>query len=237
MAVAQLPGYVIRRSFTRPPSDLVSQFQSFASANLSDVMGKDNTFDYRIKPINPPARLLGVALTVKTRPGDNLMPMKAIELAQPGDILVIAGEFDHNYSVWGGIMSLMATRKGIAGVLTDGLVRDAAQIRSTGLVVFAAGLTPVGPSKDGRGQINVPVSCGGVIVHPGDIIVGDADGAVSIPRQQAPAVLERARQRIALEEGWIAKIRQDEFTLISTDEEMIGRGCRFVEEGTPVETD
>jgi regulator of RNase E activity RraA len=230
MAATPLPGYVIQRSFTRPPSDLVSQFGQFASANLSDVMGKDNTFDYRIKPIDPSMHLLGVALTVKTRPGDNLMPMKAIELAQPGDILVIAGEFDVNYSVWGGIMSHMAIRKGIAGVLTDGLVRDAAQIKSTGLVVFAAGLTPVGPSKDGRGQINVPVSCGGVIVHPGDIVFGDADGAVIVPQQEARAVLERAHQRIALEESWIAKINKGEFPPISPDEEMIGRGCRFIDE-------
>jgi regulator of RNase E activity RraA len=230
MAATPLPGYVIRRSFTRPPADLVRQFEPFASANLSDVMGKDNTFDYRLKPIGSTPRLLGVALTVKTRPGDNLMPMKAIELARPGDVLVIAGGFDHNYSVWGGIMSLMATRKGIVGVLTDGLVRDAAQIKSAGLVVFAAGLTPVGPSKDGRGQINVPVSCGGVIVHPGDIIFGDADGAVCIPQPEARAVLERAHQRIALEESWIVKINHGEFPLISPDEEMIGRGCRFLDE-------
>jgi regulator of RNase E activity RraA len=228
MAATPLPGYLIRRSFTRPPAELVSQFGQFATANLSDVMGKENTFDYRIKPIHPSARLLGVALTVKIRPGDNLISMKAIELAQPGDILVISGGFDHNYSVWGGIMSLMARRKGISGVLTDGLVRDAAQIQAAGLVVFAAGLTPVGPSKDGRGQINLPVSCGGIVVHPGDIVVGDADCAVIVPREQAQSVLERAHQRIALEASWMARIEKGEFPLISPDEEMIGRGCQFV---------
>jgi regulator of RNase E activity RraA len=125
-------------------------------------------------------------------------------------------------------MSLMARRKGIAGVLTDGLVRDAAQIQTAGLVVFAAGLTPVGPSKDGRGQINLPVSCGGILVHPGDIVVGDADGAVIVPREQAQSVLERAHQRIALEASWMARIEKGEFPLISPDEEMIGRGCQFV---------
>lgn len=203
MGEHHIPGYVIKRSFTRPPAELVSQFSQFTSANLSDVMGKGNTLDFCVKPVHPGAQLLGVALTVKTRPGDNLLPLKAIELAQPGDVIVIAGGHDTNYSVWGGIMSLMAARQGVEGVVTDGLVRDADQILKAGLIVFATGLTPVGPSKDGRGQINLPISCGGIIVHPGDIVSGDADGVVIIPQQEAEAVLARAHQRIALGENLV----------------------------------
>lgn len=91
MPTQHIPGYVIKRSFTRTPAELVAQFAQFTAANLSDVMGKGNTLDHRIKPIHPGEQVLGVALTVKTRPGDNLLPLKAIELAQPGDVIVIAG--------------------------------------------------------------------------------------------------------------------------------------------------
>jgi regulator of RNase E activity RraA len=229
MAVPQIPSYVIKRTFARPPAELVSQFAQFTAANLSDVMGKENTLDYRVKPIHPGTQLLEVALTVKTRPGDNLLPMKAIELAQPGDILAITGSFDTNYSVWGGIMSLMARRHGIAGVVTDGLVRDAEQIRKAQLTVFSAGLTPVGPSKDGRGQINLPISCGGVIVHPGDIVRGDSDGVVIIPQQEAREVLARAHQRIALEESWISRIEAGELILMESDEQLEARGCQVID--------
>ena len=224
------PGFLIQRTFNRPSPELVSQFGQLASAILSDVMGKENTLDHRIKSIHLPApRLLGVALTVKVRPGDNLMSMKAIELAMPGDIIVISGQFDVNYSVWGGIMSTMAKRRGIAGVVTDGLVRDAEQTRVAGLTVFAAGLTPVGPSKDGRGQIGRPISCGGTIVHPGDIVVGDMDGVVVVPQHEAETVLARAQKRVALEESWLANIKQDKYTLIDTDDELAARGCQFVD--------
>lgn len=229
MSVASFPGYVIKRGFERPPPELVAQFSAYTTANLSDVMGKLNTLDYRIKPIGQPRRLLGVALTVKTRPGDNLLPLKAIELALPGDVIVIAGEGDTHYSVWGGIMSLMAVRQGVAGVVTDGLVRDAEQIQRAGLAVFSAGLTPVGPSKDGRGQINLPVSCGGVVVAPGDIVRGDEDGVVIVPRHEAEAVLARARERILLEKSWIERIGRGELILIDSDEQFVARGCRIEE--------
>jgi regulator of RNase E activity RraA len=225
------PGFVIRRNFARPSRELVQSFAQFATANLSDVMGKENTLDYRVKAIHTPApRLLGPALTVKARPGDNMMSMKAIALAKPGDIIVIAGGFDTNYSLWGGIMSLMAVQHGVAGVVTDGLVRDLEQIRQAGLPVYSAGLTPVGPSKDGKGQIGVPVVCGGVLVQPGDIIYGDGDGVVVIPQAEAPAVLERAHQRIALEDGWMAAIARGETILVDSDEELASRGCQIFDE-------
>jgi len=224
-----LPGFTIKKTFSRPPADLVAEFSHFSTDNLSDVMGKVNTLDYRIKSIHPGRWLLGPCLTVKTRPGDNLLPIKAIELAQQGDIIVIAASFDTNYSVWGGIMSQMAIHKGIAGVVTDGLVRDADQIEESGLAVFAIGLTPVGPSKDGKGQINLPISCGGVIIQPGDIIYGDADGVVVVPQIEAQEILVRARQRVELEAGWTERINRGELILTDSDEQLAAKGCLIVE--------
>ena len=221
----QQPGFIIKKSFSRPPSRLIAEFSEFSTDNLSDVMGKANTLDYRIKPIHPGGRILGPCVTVRTRPGDNMLPMKAIELAKRGDVIAIAGGFDTNYSVWGGIMSLLAVHRGIAGVVTDGLVRDAAQIKEAGLVVFAAGLTPVGPSKDGKGQINQPIVCGGVMIRPGDILYGDADGVVVIPQLEAQEILVRARERVKLEAGWIERINQGELILVDSDEQLADKGC------------
>jgi regulator of RNase E activity RraA len=224
------PGFTIVRSFARPEAALVEQFGGLASANISDVQGRQNTLDARVKPAYLPVEhLCGTAFTVKARPGDNLLATKAIHMAQPGDVIVIAGSYDTALSVWGGVMSALARKKGIAGVVTDGLVRDVAETRASGLPVFAIGLTPVGPTKEGSGQINLPVSCGGVIVNPGDIIVGDEDGVVVVHREEAAGVLERVHARMRLEAQWFDAIARGEMILEDPDEELIARGAVFVD--------
>jgi regulator of RNase E activity RraA len=232
MIMAQMlqPGFKIIKSFERPNTTLVAQFQELVPANISDVQGRQNTMDARIKPIyQPMAGLCGPAVTVKARPGDNLVAFKAIEVALPGDVIVIAGAFDTTYSVWGGVMSAMAKRKGIAGMVTDGLVRDVSQTRDVEFPVFAIGLTPAGPTKDGAGQLNTPISCGGVVVFPGDIVVGDEDGVVVVRKEEAPAVLERTRARVERERGWFERIAQDELFLMNTDDDLRERGCEVID--------
>lgn len=227
---ASKPGFQIVRNFERPAADLIQQFHGLAAANLSDVQGRQNTLDWRVKPIYAPmAPLCGPAFTVKARPGDNLLATKAIHMAQPGDVIVISSEFDTNLTVWGGVMSAMARKKGIAGVVTDGLVRDVAEIREAGFPVFSIGLTPVGPTKEGSGQINLPLSCGGVIINPGDIIVGDEDGVVAVQRAEAQAVLERVHARKKLEDEWFAAIERGETILETSDDELIQRGAVFLD--------
>ena len=223
---ATKPGFTIVKSIERADADLVERFRGLAAANISDVQGKQNTFDARVKPIYAPMEpLCGTAITVKARPGDNLLSTKAIHLAQPGDVIVIAGGFDMNLSVWGGVMSAMAKKKGVAGVVTDGLVRDVAETREVGLAVFSIGLTPVGPTKESAGQINVPISCGGVIVNPGDIIVGDEDGVVVVRKDEAEAVLERTHARMELERQWFEQIARGETILEDSDDDLRARGA------------
>jgi regulator of RNase E activity RraA len=230
MSVNYKPGFTIYKSITRPDRDLVEQFRPLVAANISDVQGRQNTMDARITPIyQPMPTLVGPAITVKARPGDNLVAFKAIELAQPGDVIVIAGAFDPNYTVWGGIMSSMAKKKGIAGVVTDGLVRDVEQTQEVEFPVFAIGLTPAGPTKEGVGQINTPVSCGGVVVMPGDIIVGDRDGVVVVRREEARAVLQRTHDRVALEQSWLERIARGELFLMDSDDELRARGCEVLD--------
>ena len=224
------PGFKIVRTFTRPSAELVERFRGLAAANISDVQGRQNTLDARIKPIYTPfPPLCGPALTVKARTGDNLVAFKAIELARPGDVIVISGGFDMNYSLWGGVMSAMAAHHGIGGVVTDGLVRDVAQTRNVGLPVFAIGLTPTGPTKEGVGQINTPISCGGVVVNPGDIVVGDEDGVVVVRQDEAEAVWQRVQARIELEQSWFERIAAGELFLMDSDEELRARGAELLD--------
>jgi regulator of RNase E activity RraA len=228
--VAPRPGFIVRKSFERADPAIVEQFRGLASANISDIQGRFQTFDARIKPIYAPmAPLCGPAFTVKARPGDNLLATKAIHMANPGDVIVISGGFEMNLSVWGGVMSGMAKAKGIAGVLTDALVRDVAEIRDIGLVVYATGLTPVGPTKEGVGQINTTIDCGGVIVNPGDIIVGDEDGAVVVRKEEAEAVLQRTHTRMELERQWFEAIARGESILEDSDDYLRERGAEIID--------
>jgi regulator of RNase E activity RraA len=228
--VAPRPGFIVRKSFERADPAIVEQFRGLASANISDIQGRFQTFDARIKPIYAPmAPLCGPAFTVKARPGDNLLATKAIHMANPGDVIVISGGFEMNLSLWGGVMSGMAKAKGIAGVLTDALVRDVAEIRDIGLVVYATGLTPVGPTKEGVGQINTTIDCGGVIVNPGDIIVGDEDGAVVVRKEEAEAVLQRTHTRMELERQWFEAIARGESILEDSDDYLRERGAEIID--------
>jgi 4-hydroxy-4-methyl-2-oxoglutarate aldolase len=231
MAVPLRPGFRVVRSFDRPARSLIEEVGAFPAALVSDVQGRQYTMSAAVKPVLPErARILGPALTVKARPGDNLLSMKAIELAKPGDVLVISCDGEANLSVWGGVMSVMAVRQGVAGVVADGLVRDLAQIRSTGLTVFATGLTPAAPTKHGPGQINTTISCGGVVVRAGDIILGDEDGVVVVPQEDAAELIERAHKRVELERTWIERIEAGDYSpLVDSDEKLRELGCLVLE--------
>jgi regulator of RNase E activity RraA len=223
------PGFVLVRRAARPDPALIGAFRDIPAAIVSDSQGRQLTLHHSVKPIyHPMARLIGPALTVKARPGDNMMAMKAIEEAQPGDVLVISSDGESNLSVWGGVMATMAVRRKIAGVVTDGLVRDVAQIRKTGLPVFATGLTPAAPTKDGPGQLNTVIACGNVVVQPGDIVLGDEDGVVIVPYGEAARVLEVVRARQAREQMWLEHIARDDFSpLVDTDDTLTARGCEI----------
>ena len=138
--------------------------------------------DASIKPVSPVVSFCGVAFTVKTRPVDNLVVWKALQLAQPGDVLWSSPRGACAHSTWGDLTSRVGAARGLAAMVTDGAVRDLDGIAEAGLPVFAAAVTPNSPQKDGPGEINVPIACGGQVVHPGDILVGDRDGVVVVPR-------------------------------------------------------
>ena len=164
-------------------------FKGLPVANIADEMNRLYYHDARIKPLND-VPLLGTAFTVKARVGDNLMLHKALDMAQPGEVIVVDVQGDLSNSVTGEIMMRQAVKRGISGVVVDGAVRDAEALKALELSIYAAGIQPNGPYKDGPGEINVPVCCGGIVVKPGDILIGDVDGIVVIDPQDAPEILE-----------------------------------------------
>jgi RraA family protein len=191
----------------RPDRELVDSFAGLPVANIADEMNRFFCLDARIKPFNNKP-LLGTAFTVKSRVADNLMLHKALELAQPGDVIVVDAQGDLSNAITGEIMMTQAEVKGLAGVIIDGAIRDVEAMKSLNMPVYAVGVQPKGPFKDGPGEINVPVSCGGVIVNPGDIVVGDADGIVIINPADAEEILHKAKAKMANEQSVIKGIRE-----------------------------
>ena len=199
-------GCRIRRDFPRPDKKLVEAFRGLPIANLDDCMGRIAAVDARLKNVNK-TPLLGVAFTVRCPAGDNLMFHKALDLAQPGDILVIAAGGSMSRSLCGEIMSTYARSRGIAGFVVDGCIRDYDELSAlTDFPVFARGVTPNGPYKNGPGEINFPVSVGGQVICPGDILVGDGDSILVIKPEDAAELAKAAAAVKTKEEGQLAAI-------------------------------
>lgn len=187
---ANPPALTVRRNFPRPPEALVARFRDVPTGWVVDANGRRGALDYRIRPITRAVRFAGVALTVHSRARDNLAPYAAIEFARPGDIMVVAADAYEEASVLGDILVGMAKNKGIAALVTDGMVRDVEGLNALGIPVFARGLSPNSPYKDGPGEIGLPVALGGATVNPGDVLVGDQDGLVVVAREALAAVAD-----------------------------------------------
>lgn len=220
--MAKETGFKIYSAFERPSKEIIEKYKEFVVANISDAMGRLHTMDYRVKQVYQPMRkLCGTAFTVNARPGDNLLGLKAIEMAQPGDVIVVSTQFSATLSVWGGFMSIMAANKGIAGVVTDGIVRDVAQSKETDLPIYAIGTSPAAPTKEGSGQINTTISCGGVVVQPGDIVVGDEDGVVVVPKEEAESIMGKVYERIKKEANWMEIVKKGGLIAVDSANEII----------------
>ncbi|MBP2230961.1 RraA family protein [Azospirillum agricola] len=199
-------GFRIERAPSRPSHDLVAAFRTVPTAIVSDNMNRMFAGGTALRPIHHSGILCGPALTVRTRPGDNLMVHKALDLAQPGDVIVVDAGGDTTNSIIGEIMWSYARTRGVAGFVIDGAVRDTAVLAAGDLPVYARGATHRGPYKDGPGEINVTVSVGGMVVAPGDIMLGDEDGLLVVPQADAPAILALARAQQEREGGILRSI-------------------------------
>jgi regulator of RNase E activity RraA len=207
-------GFRMRMSIERPDPDVVRGLGEFATPDISDLMNRLYTMEAAIHNVTDPAlRVLGAATTVKVYPGDNLMVHKTLDVAKPGDVVVVDAGSTVMNAVLGDLISTKARHRGIAGFVVDGLVRDIEAIRALGdLPVFARGVTPIGPLHRGPGEINYAISAGGIVVHPGDVIVGDINGVVVVPRELAPTLLEDLRARADREAAYIESVAKGDFS-------------------------
>ena len=184
-------GCVIVKDFKRPEKELVERFADVAVANLDDCMNRISAVHEEIRPINK-SRLLGIAFTVKVPEGDNLMFHAAMNLAKPGDVIVIDAGGDTRRSIFGELMVTYCRKRGISGIVVDGSIRDVdAMSGLDDFSIYARGITPDGPYKNGPGEINMPIVCGGRTVNPGDIVIGDEDGVIFIRPDDAEELLEK----------------------------------------------
>jgi 4-hydroxy-4-methyl-2-oxoglutarate aldolase len=196
----------IRRDFERVSPAIVKKASTFAASILADVAGRRGTLDGRIKPLSHSTRLAGPAFTIEVRAGDNLMIHAAMSMAKPGDVLVVDGKADRTCALMGSIMINACKKLGLAGVILDAAHRDTEELLELGFPFYSVGSNPNGPTKFVPGRINWPISCGGVAINPGDLIVGDADGVVVIEREKAESLLDLAAKKVADERERIADI-------------------------------
>lgn len=222
-------GFRVRVRIQRPSEELLQKFRAYTTGNIVDAMNRTGAMDYRIKPLNPRWKIVGPAVTVRIRPCDNLMVYKALDVALPGDVIVISTGGYVGSSVLGDLVCLIARAKKLAGIVTDGVVRDVEGIFEVGCPVFCVGVSPNSPWKDGPGEINYPIICGGVTVNPGDIIVGDADGIVVVPQSYAKQIAGKLSNIVEKERQIEQNIKDGQFIPEWVDRLLKERGC-FVEE-------
>lgn len=208
------PGLRVRPVTEGPPPAVVRGLAQFETPAVSDLMNRLYSVSSAIRCLTPQApTLAGPACPVKVFPGDNLLVHAALDVARPGDVVVVDAGGSDSTAVLGDLVSTKARHRGIAGFVVDGLVRDLPGILALeDFPVFARGVTPVGPLHRGPGEIGYPVCLGGIVVQPGDVILADVNGIAVVPHLDADTVLTRLQQRAAEEADYVAAVARGEFS-------------------------
>lgn len=215
---------IMQRARVVPP-ELVARFAALPVANVSDSMSRIVAGGARLRPMHAGGGMAGPALTVKTAPGDNLMVHKAIGLARPGDVIVVDAGGDLTNAIIGEMMLASMLRAKVGGIVIDGAIRDAAALRAQGMPVYAAGVTHRGPYKNGPGEINGPIALDGMVIAPGDLVLGDDDGVLCVPFDDLEPVLAASEAKFAAEQKQIAAIRDGTHSAAWVDESLRRLGC------------
>ena len=185
---------------------IIQQFRMIPTTAVSDALKGMNNLEGTIKPLKEEYKIAGRAYTVKLPVGDNVMLLKSLKEAKPGDILVVDSKGDTYRAIAGDFVVGMMKTLELGGLVVDGVIRDIIDIKKLNFPVFSKGTTVSSGGKNGPGETNVPISCGGVSVHPGDIVVGDVDGVVIVPKEQAEDVLKRAKEKMTKDDAREEKI-------------------------------
>ncbi len=222
-------GFRVRANTSKVAPDIVEQYRSLPVANVSDAMSRIVAGGAALRPMHRHGMLAGPALTVKTRPGDNLMLHKAIDMAEPGDVIVVDGAADTTNSLMGELMLEHAIMRGVAGFVIYGAIRDAETIHERNHPVFAVGVSHRGPYRMGPGEIGFPIAMEGMVIHPGDLILGDQDGVVCVAREDVHTVLKAAQAKQEAETRQMAATRDRSIDRSWVDKELARLGSEFVD--------
>jgi RraA family protein len=220
-----MQGLQILKRTRQVPDHFIQAFRGLPVANVSDCMARMTAAGPRLRPMHKKGYLIGSALTVKCRPGDNLMIHKALTMAQKGDVIVVDAGGDLTNALFGEIMTATAVAIGVAGIVLNGAVRDAEEIGQGEFPLYAAGVTHRGPYKDGPGEINVPIAIDGMVIQPGDLMLGDADGLLCVPYDSLQSVLEATLQKMDAEKKMLADIAAGKLDTAWIDATLRRIGC------------
>lgn len=224
------PGFQIRKKITRLSADVINRFGDFETPDISDLQNRLYTLSYEIHNMVNQDIFVGSAVTVKVFPGDNLMVHKALDVVQPGDVIVVDASASPVNAVMGDLVASKAKHRGVIGIVIDGLVRDLRGLQEVGLPIYARGVSPIGPLHRGPGEINYPISCGGIVVNPGDIIVADKTGVVVVRQEFAGEILDRLIKQRSAMESYIADVRKGKFSNAWVDRQLNEAGCITMDE-------
>ncbi|MBU8546521.1 MULTISPECIES: RraA family protein [Roseomonadaceae] len=218
---------ILPRSRAVAPA-LIERFRKLPVANVSDSMSRIFAAGPTLRPMHKGGVMAGPAFTVRSRPGDNLMVHKAIDIAEPGDIVVVDAGGDLTNAIIGELMLAQMVRRKLGGIVINGAIRDLGALSQQSFPVYAAGVTHRGPYKDGPGEINVPISMGGLVIEPGDLILGDEDGFVSVAYADAEKVCAATEAKHAAENKQMAEIEAGTIDRAWVDATLRKLGCEGV---------
>lgn len=222
-------GFCVKPRQRQVSAELIEAFRQFPVANVSDCMSRMSAGGTALRPICAPQGVLaGPALTVRSRPGDNLMLHHALDMAERGDIIVVDAGGDLTTAIMGEIMAAIALKRGVAGIIVYGAIRDADEICRMGLPLYAMGVTHRGPYKDGPGEVNAPIAFEGMVIEPGDLILADGDGVLAVPYDHVEPLLEATKKKFDAEQTELAQIAQGVNDRQWVMDILRARGCTFL---------
>jgi regulator of RNase E activity RraA len=226
------PGFRYKTDIKRPTKKVIDSYRELMdktgclTGNVGDCLGRGAAMNSRVQSLSPGMKIVGPAFTVQVPPTDNLMIHKALAMIKPGDVLVIDAGGDHSWGLLGFLMISTAIKLGVAGIVIDGCVRDAEETRKSGFPVFCAGLSPNGPFKEGPGEVNFPISCGGQVVRPGDLIIADDDGVVVLKQEFAGTIITDVYKVIEREDNRLKEIAAGQVIRPGIDEMLAKKGIK-----------
>lgn len=220
-------GFKVAQRRTKVAGEWVEKYRDLPVANVSDVMSRMVAGGAQLRPYYSGSRMVGPAITVRTRPGDNLMVHKALDIAEPGDVVVVDAGGDLTNAIIGELMVAHAKQRQLGGIVIFGSIRDSAELLAGDFPVFAAGVTHRGPYKDGPGEVNTAIGISGLVIEPGDLVLGDADGFLSVGQNLVADVYAAASQKHDAETRQMEAIGRGENDRRWVDAALTKAGCVF----------